>query len=135
MTGKIYLLQDNGSLQAMSERSYVTEERLQLLLKDYPDLLAGDQMDEQNPRRWLLVSREVGVPIEEGGTDWMSLDHLFLDQDAVPTELCQDTGTSVQPRPTPASRRPLPANVGWLSMAAGDLVSGLGGFNESFIHM
>jgi hypothetical protein len=85
MTGKIYLLQDNGSLQAMSERSYVTEERLQLLLKDYPDLLAGDQMDEQNPRRWLLVSREVGVPIEEGGGDWMSLDHLFLDQDAVPT--------------------------------------------------
>ena len=41
-------------------------------------------MDEQNPRRWLLVSREVGVPIEEGGGDWMSLDHLFLDQDAVP---------------------------------------------------
>jgi hypothetical protein len=61
MTGKIYLLQDNGSLQAMSERSYVTEERLQLLLKDYPDLLAGDQMDEQNPRRWLLISHEVGV--------------------------------------------------------------------------
>ena len=112
MTGKIYLLQDNGSLHAMTERSYVTEERLQLLLKDYPDLLAGDQMDEQNPRRWLLVSREVGVPIEEGGGDWMSLDHLFLDQDAIPTELCQGTGTSAQPCPTPASRRPLAANVG-----------------------
>ena len=39
MTGKIYLLQEDGSLQAMSERSYVTEERLQVLLKDYPDLL------------------------------------------------------------------------------------------------
>ena len=85
MTGKIYLLQEDGSLQAMSERSYVTEERLQVLLKDYPDLLAGEQMDEENPRRWLLVSREVGVPIEEGGGDWMSLDHLFLDQDATPT--------------------------------------------------
>jgi hypothetical protein len=92
MTGKIYLLQDNGSLQAMSERSYVTEEHLQLLLKDYPDLLAGDQMDEQNPRRWLLVSREVGVPIEEGGGDWMSLDHSF------------------------STRTP---SRGWLSMAAG----------------
>ena len=85
MTGKIYLLQENGSLQVMSERSYVTEERLQALLGDYPDLLAGDQMDEENPRRWLLISREVGVPIEEGGGDWMSLDHLFLDQDAIPT--------------------------------------------------
>ncbi len=85
MTGKIYLLQEDGSLQAMSERSYVTEERLQVLLKDYPDLLAGEQMDEENPRRWLLVSREVGVPIKEGGGDWMSLDHLFLDQDATPT--------------------------------------------------
>jgi hypothetical protein len=37
MTGKIYLLQKDGSLQAMSERSYVTEERLQVLLKDYPE--------------------------------------------------------------------------------------------------
>ena len=85
MSGKIYLLQENGSLQAMTERSYVTEERLQVLLRDYPDLLAGDQIDEENPRRWLLVSREVGVPVEEGGGDWMSLDHLFLDQDAIPT--------------------------------------------------
>jgi hypothetical protein len=85
MSGKIYLLQENGSLQAMSERSYVTEERLQALLGDYPDLLAGDQMDEENPRRWLLISREIGVPIEERGGDWMSLDHLFLDQDAIPT--------------------------------------------------
>lgn len=85
MPGKIYLLQENGSLQAMSERSYVAEERLQVLLKDYPDLLAGDQIDEENPRRWLLVSREMGVPIEEDGGDWMSVDHLFLDQDGIPT--------------------------------------------------
>lgn len=85
MTGKIYLLQEDGSLQPMSERSYVTEDRLQVLLRDYPDLLAGDQMDEENPRRWLLLSREVGIPFEEDGREWMSLDHLFLDQDAIPT--------------------------------------------------
>ena len=40
-TGRIYPLQENGSLQEMSERSYVSEERLQDLLVDYPDLLAG----------------------------------------------------------------------------------------------
>ncbi|MCP4536171.1 MAG: hypothetical protein GY832_03405 [Chloroflexi bacterium] len=85
MTGKIYLLQEDGSLQPMSERSYVTEDRLQVLLRDYPDLLAGDQMDEENPRRWLLLSREVGIPFEQDGREWMSLDHLFLDQDAIPT--------------------------------------------------
>lgn len=84
MTGKIYLLQEDGSLQPMNERAYVTEERLQVLLRDHPDLLAGDQMDERDPRRWLLISREVGVP-EEDGAAWMSLDHLFLDQDAIPT--------------------------------------------------
>ena len=85
MSGKIYLLQDDGELQSMSERSYVTEERLQVLLRDYPDLLAGDQIDEDEPRRWLLISREVGVPFEEEGREWMSLDHLFLDQDGIPT--------------------------------------------------
>jgi hypothetical protein len=56
MTGKIYLLQENGSLQAMSERSYVTEERLQALLGDYPDLLAGDQVKRSSDTR---IRREV----------------------------------------------------------------------------
>jgi hypothetical protein len=42
-------------------------------------------MDEELPRRWLLVSREVGVPLQEEGAGQMSLDHLFLDQGAVPT--------------------------------------------------
>ncbi|MDP9378706.1 MAG: hypothetical protein M3Q29_00895, partial [Chloroflexota bacterium] len=35
--------------------------------------------------RWLLISRERGVPAEEGGGYRWSVDHLFLDQDAVPT--------------------------------------------------
>jgi hypothetical protein len=32
-----------------------------------------------------LVSREAGVPMREEGSDQLSLDHLFLDQDAIPT--------------------------------------------------
>ena len=39
----------------------------------------------KNPRRWLLISREMGIPFEEGGGNWMSVDHLFLDQDGIPT--------------------------------------------------
>src|SRR5262249_51904139 len=51
----------------------------------YPNLLPGDQMDRAAPRRWLLISREMGVPSQEDGGNRMFLDHLFLDQDAIPT--------------------------------------------------
>jgi hypothetical protein len=47
--------------------------------------LAGEQINEASPRRWLFISREVGVPESEGGPDRWSLDHLFLDQEAIPT--------------------------------------------------
>lgn len=85
MSAKIYLLQDDGTLQSLTEKPYANEGLLQELLVNYPDLLAGDQIDETSPRRWLLVSREFGVPLEKDGGDQMSIDHLFLDQDAVPT--------------------------------------------------
>ena len=85
MAGKIYLLQGDGALQPMSEQPYVSEDLLQTLLADYPDLLAGEQINESAPRRWLLVSREVAVPGEQDGAGRWSLDHLFVDQDAIPT--------------------------------------------------
>jgi len=69
----------------MAEEAYDSEDLLQRLLARYPDLMAGDQMDTAAPRRWLLVSRETGVPAQEGGGAQWSLDHLFLDQDAIPT--------------------------------------------------
>lgn len=81
----MFVLPGDGGLVEMTEQPYGAEAMLQELLAKYPNLLAGDQMDAAVPRRWLLVSREMGVPAEEdGGTRW-SLDHLFLDQDAVPT--------------------------------------------------
>src|SRR5437870_392844 len=83
MSGQIFLLQDGGNLVRMQESPYDSEALLQELLARYPDLLAGDQIDSEVPRRWLLVSREMAVPDDEA--DRWSLDHLFLDQDAVPT--------------------------------------------------
>jgi hypothetical protein len=71
-------------LVEMVEQPYKAEEVLQRLLADYPNLLAGDQEDEPR-RRWLLVQRELGIAGEEDGSDRWSLDHLFLDQDGVPT--------------------------------------------------
>ena len=43
------------------------------------------KINPENPRRWLLVRREMGVPAEEGGGSVGSLDHLYLDQDGIPT--------------------------------------------------
>jgi len=83
--GKIYLIQENKSLQPLSQQPYITEDELQRFLEDYHDLLAGDQIDEQKPRRWLLISREMGIPDSDTGLDRWMLDHLFLDQDGIPT--------------------------------------------------
>ena len=55
MVGKIYLVEDNGTLRSLEEQLYDSEDLLQTLLERYPDLLAGEQIDESSPRRWLLV--------------------------------------------------------------------------------
>jgi len=85
MTGGIFLIQNNGELIEMREQPYDSESILQKLLEDYPNLLAGDQMNQKEPRRWLLVSREACLPSDGGAGGRMFVDHLFLDQDAVPT--------------------------------------------------
>jgi hypothetical protein len=85
MSGNIFLLQGGSNLVKMQEAPYDSERLLQELLASFPDLLAGDQIDAAEPRRWLLVSREMPVPGEEEGAGRWSLDHLFLDQDAIPT--------------------------------------------------
>ncbi len=85
MTSRIYLLDEHSSLLPMQEQPYDSEALLQELLAKHPDLLAGEQIDSNEPRRWLLVTREMPVPdVEEGSGRW-ALDHLFLDQDAIPT--------------------------------------------------
>lgn len=85
MTGKIHLIKDNDELVAMDEKKYKQEIDFQDLLENYPDLIPGDQIDSENPRRWLLVKRELGLPFEEQGVKSLSLDHFFLDQDGIPT--------------------------------------------------
>jgi hypothetical protein len=85
MSSGVFLLQNDNSLVRMDETPYEAESLLQILLEDHPDLLAGDQIDVSTPRQWLLIKREAGVPESAEGSDRWSLDHLFLDQDAVPT--------------------------------------------------
>src|SRR6266496_3793019 len=85
MSSGIYLIKDGGSLVEMTEQPYASEDLLQKLLADYPSLLAGNQINPGAPRKWLLVSRETPLASEQDGTWRWSVDHLFLDQDAIPT--------------------------------------------------
>lgn len=84
MRPSIFLLRDRV-ITAMKEQPYDSEDLLQELIANYPDLLAGDQIGDISPRRWLFVSREAPIPSEEGGAGRWAIDNLFLDQDAVPT--------------------------------------------------
>jgi len=95
---KIYVVDADDTLHALKRSAYASEDLLQTLLERYPDLLAGEQMNAEAPRRWVLVSREVGVPGDDGGANRWSLDHLFLDQDGIPTlvEVKRSTDTRIR---------------------------------------
>lgn len=98
VSGGIYLIGDDDQLVEMLERPYDSEAVLQQLLAKHPSLLAGDQLGHASPRRWLLIAREASLPSEvDGGGRW-SVDHLFFDQDAIPTlvEVKRSTDTRIR---------------------------------------
>lgn len=82
----------------MEETFYESEELLQKLLDEYPDLLAGNQIDPKNPRRWISIAREFGIPSTMNGSLQWRIDHLFLDQDCIPTfiEVKRSTDTRIR---------------------------------------
>src|SRR5918996_4444578 len=77
------MLAEAGRLVEMLEQPYVAEDVLQQLLEDYPRLLGGDLMGHDSPRSFVMVSREVSLVGEERGVG--RIDHVFLDQEGVPT--------------------------------------------------
>ena len=94
----IFLLNGAGQLVEMNEAAYLTEDMLQKLLADYPSLISGSQINPDKPRRWLLISREFGVPDDKDNGQRWSLDHLFIDQDGIPTlvEVKRSTDTRIR---------------------------------------
>ena len=78
MAEKIYIRNASGELEPLVEERFETEELLQKLIGQHPELLAGEQMSQGDPLRWILIQRE--MPIE----GW-AVDHLLLDQHARPT--------------------------------------------------
>lgn len=81
----IYHLNELGQLEPMQEEPFALEDKLQELVAEYPGLLSGEQMNPDNPRRFILIGREQGIADIIGGGHRWSLDHLLIDQDAVPT--------------------------------------------------
>ena len=88
----------DGHTVMMVETDYTSEDLFQAFLAETQDILPGDQIDVESPRRWLLIAREVGVPDAENSGNRWSLDHLFLDQDGIPTlvEVKRSTDTRLR---------------------------------------
>lgn len=97
MDGNIYLINDEH-LTKLKQKEFSNEDTFQKLLEDYPDLLAGEQIDKIVPRKWLLVKREMGINIDSSNGDRWSIDHLFVDQDGIPTlvEIKRNSDTRIR---------------------------------------
>ena len=85
MPERIYTSAENGGLEALEETPFSSEDELQVLIAEHPELLDGEQIRPGDARRWILVTREKGIAESSGGTARWAVDHLFIDQDAVPT--------------------------------------------------
>jgi hypothetical protein len=82
----IYVIRDNGRSELMERVHCQNEDQeLQLILEKNYDLLPGDQIRPEDPRRWLLIKREMPVPDPATGQPRWNIDFFFTDQDAIPT--------------------------------------------------
>src|SRR5262249_7120384 len=82
----VYVIRNGGVTEPMTRlRCQDEDQKFQQLLEKNPDLLPGDQIDTEDPRRWLLIKREMPVPDPNTGTGRWSIDFFFVDQDATPT--------------------------------------------------
>ena len=85
MAERIYTRGKGGGLEPLEEEPFSTEDELQSLIAEHPELLNGEQMRPGDPRRWIPITREKGIAeTSDSGVRW-SIDHLIVDQDAVPT--------------------------------------------------
>ena len=100
MAERIYNKTETGSLDPLLEERFSNEDELQALIAEHPELLDGEQIRPGDPRRWLLITREKGIAdSSESGARW-SVDHLIVDQDAVPTLVEVKRGSNSEIRRT-----------------------------------
>ena len=85
MPASIFILNGNSKLTEVKQSKFDYESTFQELVANHPELLPGELINPERPRRWILVKREMGIPDDAAGGNRWSLDHLFLDQDGIPT--------------------------------------------------
>ncbi len=85
MLERIYIRDANERLEPLKEEPFSSEDQLQVLIARHPELLDGQQVRPDDPRRWLLITREKGIADQPDASDRWAVDHLLIDQDAVPT--------------------------------------------------
>ncbi|MCY4003828.1 MAG: hypothetical protein OXF33_09015 [Rhodospirillales bacterium] len=97
MAERIYTVVD-GELEALDEKAFAREDELQVLIAEHPELIDGEQIRPGDARRWILVTREKGIAESSGTPAKWALDHLLIDQDAVPTlaELKRGTNSEIR---------------------------------------
>ncbi len=100
MAERIYIQGESGGLEPLEEERFSTEDELQELIAAHPELLDGEQIRPGDPTRWLLITREKDISeTSDSGARW-SLDHLIVDQDAVPTLVEVKRGSNPEIRRT-----------------------------------
>ena len=75
---KVYVINNDGTTEAMSEIHCKNEDiELQRILENNPDLIPGDQTNPTDPRRWLVVKREMPVPDPSTGDNRWSIEYIL----------------------------------------------------------
>ena len=84
-TDNIFLIGKSGSLEKVPHQEYQSEDLLQNIVDRHPELIVGEQINPDDPPRWLVIRREAGISGSDAeGSRW-SVDHLLLDQHGRPT--------------------------------------------------
>ena len=98
MPERIYTSVDDGELEALEETPFSSEDEFQELIAQHPELLDGEQIRPGDARRWILITREKGIVASSGEAARWAVDHLIIDQDAVPTlaELKRGSNTEIR---------------------------------------
>ena len=74
-----------GSWRRFKRRRSPARRICSILIAQHPELLDGEQITPGDARRWILITREKGIAELSGQAARWSVDHLIVDQDAVPT--------------------------------------------------
>ena len=87
MSDRIFLIQSDSSRkpQSLDHQPYCLESELHELLIENPNLIDGEIIDNQSPRKWIRVKAEKGIAASNTTREQWSLDLLLLDQDGIPT--------------------------------------------------